>query len=70
MIRQRAFALALESVQQREEHWVIADLVDKGGHLRTIPIPSWVKATLDAWTTAAGIAHGRVFRAINKAGRV
>jgi integrase len=49
---------------------VIADLVGKGGHVRTVPIPSWVKAAVDAWTTAAGITEGRVFRAINKAGRV
>jgi hypothetical protein len=51
-------------------HWVIADLVGKGGHVRTAPIPVWVKATIDAWTTAAGITEGTVFRAINKAGRV
>src|SRR5688572_22597789 len=30
-------ALELESIQQREKHWVIADLVGKGGHLRTVP---------------------------------
>jgi integrase len=29
-----------------------------------------VKSTMDAWTAAAAIAHGPVFRAINKAGRV
>jgi integrase len=68
--RGEVLALALESVQQREEHWVIANLLDKGGHVRTVPIPTWVKAVIDAWTTAAGLAHGRVFRAINKAGRV
>ena len=28
--------LTVESVQQREEHWVIADLVGKGGHVRTV----------------------------------
>jgi integrase len=27
-------ALHLESIQQREEHWVIADLVGKAGHVR------------------------------------
>ena len=32
--------------------------------------PSQVKAAVDAWTTAAGISEGRVFRAINKAGRI
>jgi hypothetical protein len=40
----------LESAQQREEYWVIADLVGEGGHVRTVPVPRWVKAfvnTLD-----------------------
>ena len=49
---------------------MIADLVGKGGHVRTVPIPGWVKASLDAWTNAAGLTRGRAFRAINKAGRV
>ena len=30
----------------------------------------FIKAAVDAWTTAAGISEGRVFRAINKAGRI
>jgi integrase len=68
--RGELLALKLASIQQREEHWVIADLVGKGGHVRTVPIPAWVKATIDAWTTAAGITEGTVFRAINKTGRV
>jgi site-specific recombinase XerD len=68
--RGELLALRLESIQRREEHWVIADLVGKGGHVRTVPIPQWVKSTVDAWTTAAGITEGRVFRAINKAGRI
>jgi len=29
-------------LQQREEHWAIVDLVGKGGHIRTVPVPSWV----------------------------
>jgi integrase len=68
--RGELLGLAMESVQQREDHWVIVDLVGKGGHVRTVPIPSWVKLAVDAWTKAAGITEGRVFRAINKAGRV
>jgi integrase len=67
--RGELLALTLESIQQREEHWVIADLVGKGGHVRTVPIPQWVQSAVDAWTTAAAITGGRVFRAINKAGR-
>jgi len=68
--RAELLALNLESIQQREEHWVIADLVSKRGHVRTVPIPTWVKGAVDAWTAAVGITHGPVFRAINKAGRV
>jgi hypothetical protein len=68
--RAELLALTLESIQRREEHWVIADLVGKGGHVRTVPIPDWVKVTVNAWTDAANITHGTVFRAINKAGRV
>ena len=26
-------------LQQREEHWAIVDLVGKGGHIRTVPVP-------------------------------
>jgi hypothetical protein len=49
---------------------VIADLIGKGGHIRTIPVPDWVKAGIDAWMVASGIANGILLRSINKAGRV
>jgi integrase len=62
--------LTFEELQQREDHWVIADLVGKGGHVRTVPVPSWVKTAVDAWREAAGIVSGPVFRTINKAGRI
>ena len=54
--RGELLALHLASIQQREEHWVIADLVGKGGHVRTVPIPTWVKRHVDAWTAAAARA--------------
>jgi integrase len=68
--RAELLALKLESIQLREDHWVIADLVGKAHHVRTVPIPMWVKKAIDEWTVAAGITHGVLFRAINKAGRV
>jgi integrase len=46
--RAELLALRLDSIQQREEHWVVADLVGKGGHVRTVRIPTWVKAAVDA----------------------
>ena len=63
-------ALRVEDIQQREEHWVIADLVGKGGHIRTIPVPDWVKAGIDSWMQASGISTGTLLRSINKAGRI
>jgi integrase len=64
--RAELLGLRLESIQQREEHWVIADLVGKAGHVRTVPIPMWVKAAVDTWTAAAAITDGSLFRAINQ----
>jgi site-specific recombinase XerD len=63
-------ALRVEDIQQREEHWVSADLIGKGGHIRTIPVPDWVKAGIDVWMAASGVADGILLRSINKAGRV
>jgi hypothetical protein len=63
-------SLRVENIQQREEHWVISDLVGKGGHIRTIPVPDWVKAGIDAWTEASGITKGVLLRSINKAGKI
>jgi integrase len=68
--RGELLALAMKSIQLREEHWVIADLTGKAGHIRTIPIPVWVKGALNEWTKASGITEGCIFRSINKAGRI
>ena len=43
-------SLTVEKIQIRQDHWVIVDLVGKGGHVRTIPIPRWTKEKLDRWT--------------------
>ena len=40
--------LSVDHLQRREEHWAIVDLVGKGGHIRTIPVPDWVKQTCGA----------------------
>lgn len=61
--RAEVAGLAFENLQQREEHWVISDMVGKGGHLRTVPVPTWVKAAVDTWLSAAGVTTGPIFRA-------
>ena len=62
--------LEVRDIQQREEDWAVVDLIGKGRHIRTVPVPGWVKAELDAWMAAAQIADGRVFRAVNRIGSV
>ena len=47
-LRRRELAeLTLDLLQRREDHWAIVDLVGKGGHIRTVPVPDWVKQTID-----------------------
>src|SRR6516164_1532566 len=61
-------ALTLDHLQQREEHWAIVDLLGKGGHVRTVPVPDWVRNELGEWLAAAAINRGRLFRRVSKAG--
>ena len=68
--RGELLALGVDAMQLREERWVIADLMGKAGHMRTVPIPAWVKAAIDEWKAASGITEGAIFRSINKTGRV
>ncbi|HUQ91439.1 MAG TPA: tyrosine-type recombinase/integrase [Bryobacteraceae bacterium] len=68
--RSEAAALSLEHVQQREGRWVIVDLKGKGGRVRSVPMPSWCKAAIDAWTAAAGMSAGTMFRPVNRGGRI
>jgi integrase len=58
--------LTVDELKQREDHWVIADLTGKGAHVRTMPLPSWVKRAVDAWRDAEGAVSGPVFRTIKK----
>jgi site-specific recombinase XerD len=68
--RAELVALKVEDFQVREEHCVIADLIGKGKHIRTVPVPAWVKQTVDAWTSAAEIKAGIIFRRINRMGKL
>jgi site-specific recombinase XerD len=68
--RSELVGLELDEIQIRQGHWAVVDLVGKGGHIRTVPIPHWVKAALDNWTRAANVTEGRVFRAVAWKGKV
>jgi site-specific recombinase XerD len=68
--RAETVAIRVEDMQLREEHWVIADLIGKGRHIRTVPMPAWVKSAIDEWTAKAEIAEGNIFRRVNKQGAI
>ena len=53
--------LEFRHLQQREE--------GKGGHVRTVPLPDWMKTMMDEWLAAAAISAGRVFRCVCRAGK-
>jgi site-specific recombinase XerD len=68
--RSEAAGLTWEMIQQRDGRWAIIDLVGKRGRVRSIGIPPWVKVALDRWAKASGVWQGRLFRALNKDGRL
>ena len=45
---------------------MIADLVGKGKHIRTVPVPLWAKRAVDVWIMAAGINGGAIFRRVSR----
>jgi integrase len=70
-LRRRELAsLNIEDIQLREGRWVIIDLVGKGGRVRTVAVPIWVKQGINAWMTAAKIEDGRLLRPLSKSGKI
>ncbi|HEV3084214.1 MAG TPA: site-specific integrase [Gemmataceae bacterium] len=68
--RSEVAALTVRHVQQRDGRWCIVDLVGKHGRVRTVPMPTWTKVATDAWTSAASVTDGHVFRAVDRGGNV
>jgi site-specific recombinase XerD len=68
--RHEAVELNVSDLQQREDHWAVVDLIGKASHIRTIPVPDWVKNLVDDWLDSAGISNGRIFRRVTRAGTV
>jgi site-specific recombinase XerD len=56
--RHEAVTLTLDHLQQPEDHWAVVDLVGKAGHVRTVPVPGWVKCELEHWLRTAAIDRG------------
>ena len=57
-LRRRELAdLDFTHLQQREEHWAIVDLIGKGGHIRTVPVPESGPSQLSIYHAARCITR-------------
>jgi integrase len=68
--RQELASLDVDAIQMREGRWVLPDLRGKGGRVRTVAIPIWVKQGINAWMIAAKIEDGRLLRPLSKSGKL
>jgi integrase len=64
--RSELAALECGDILQREGRSVFVDLVGKAKRIRTVPIPPFVKVAIDAWTVAAGLSEGPLFRRVRR----
>jgi integrase len=65
--RSELAALDVEALKRRDNRWVLADLVGKGGRTRTVAVPGWVMVAIDQWRAAAKITGGRLIRRLTLA---
>jgi integrase len=68
--RSEIAALDYLHMQQRENRWIVVNLVGKGGRMRSVAMPAWAKSAVTTWLEAAGLKSGRIFRAVRRGGRV
>ena len=70
-LRRRELAtLNIEDIQVREGRWVIIDLRGKGGRIRTVAVPIWIKQGINAWMIVAKIEDGRLLQPVSKSGKI
>lgn len=62
--------LTYQHLAQRDGRFVIVDMIGKGNRTRTVGLPHFAKAALDAWTSAAGFHDGYVFRSLRRGGHL
>jgi integrase len=60
----------LGHIQKRDNASASSYLSGKHGRVRTIPIPTWVKGAIDAWTSVAGFTAGQVLRPVSRGDQV
>jgi integrase/recombinase XerD len=73
MRRSEVAGLTFGQLQERDGHHIIADLIGKGGRVRTIKVPVAVQRTIGAWLEASGrelTPDTPIFVALRKGGHL
>ena len=68
--RRELVELQVSTIQQRDGQWGFIGLTGKGGKVRNISLPDWVRLAIDEWLEATRIVQGPVFRSISRHGRL
>ncbi len=68
--RAELVAVEVGDLQMRENRWVLSDLRGKGGRVRTVAVPLWVKQGIDVWQAVSGVEGGKLFRRMGRGGVV
>lgn len=68
--RSEVVSITWEQVRKRQGRWLILNIRGKGGRVRSVVIPRWVKVTLDEWRQVAvgkaSFAKSVIFRTLNR----
>lgn len=67
--RNEVAELTFEQIGWRDGHWFL-EMKRGAGKPEEIPLPRWIKDSIDRWAAAAHLNHGRVFRAMNRWGEI
>ena len=68
--RSELAGLFVGDLQQRDGQWGLIDIRGKGGRVRSVPLPLWVKDALTSWLKATGIVQGTIFRSLSRHGKL
>lgn len=68
--REEIASLTVRQIQMRDRRWLIVDIEGKHHRTRSVAIHESIKARIDAWLEAAGIASGPIFRRIFRNGKI
>jgi len=68
--RRELVELNISIIQERDGQWGFIGLRGKGGKLRNISLPDWVRFAITDWLQATGIVQGNVFRSISRHGKL